>query len=66
MGKEMKIISDKEEFKRIINVAKAVGLLAGARGVLETTDDAFDKQGLIKLINQALELLGEIEICLID
>lgn len=46
----------KEHLKQRIKLARASGLLQGAKNILEITDD-FSKEGLIKLIDEALELL---------
>lgn len=47
---------DKELLKRRIKLARAIGLLIGAKTILEE-DYEFDKEGVVKLINEVLELL---------
>jgi hypothetical protein len=52
----MQIKREKEPLKQTIRLARVTGLLIGAKSILDITDD-FDKQGLIKIIDEVLELL---------
>lgn len=52
-------VSNRNAAKNHFDLAIAVGLIGGIKGALEVTDN-FDKRAVIKVLNQAIELLDKV------